>query len=148
METLEEILSQYDMEEYDADVRKIADLIRSGAPIKFTKYDSGTSNTIQTEKERAKTTKPARAKPTAQVSGPVDAPNSIEPPAAPIYKEEKPLINMEVEAKELLSFIGEAQLYAQFCETVLERLENAESRVETWKQIAEEYNCGSLIPAL
>ena len=148
METLEEILSQYDMEEYDADVRKIADLIRSGAPIKFTKYDSGTSNTIQTEKKRAKTTKPARAKPTAQVSGPVDAPNSIEPPAAPIYKEEKPLINMEVEAKELLSFIGEAQLYAQFCETALERLENAESRVETWKQIAEEYNCGSLIPAL
>jgi len=148
METLEEILSQYDMEEYKADFRKVAELIKSGVPIKFTKYDSGSIKTIHTEKKRARTEKPARPEPTAPVIEPIADRLPIESVPAPIYKEELPLINMEVEAKELLSFMGEAQLYAQFCEAVLDKLETPESRIETWKQIAEEYNSGNLIPEL
>jgi len=141
MQTLEEIIGQYDRAEYDADCRRIAELIKSGVPIKFTKYESGTTKTIHTEKKRAKSARATRTES-------VEATIPIESPEAHLYKEEKPLINMEVEAKELLSFMGEAQLYAQFCETVLDRLETAESRIETWKQIADEYNNGNLIPEL
>jgi hypothetical protein len=49
METLEEIIGQYDRAEYDADCRRIAELIKSGVPIKFTKYAPGSEKTIQTE---------------------------------------------------------------------------------------------------
>ncbi|PKN79221.1 MAG: hypothetical protein CVU48_06010 [Candidatus Cloacimonetes bacterium HGW-Cloacimonetes-1] len=44
--------------------------------------------------------------------------------------------------------MGEAQLYAQFCETVLERLEESEARLDTWNTIAVEYNSGNLVPEL
>ena len=44
METLEEIIGQYDRAEYDADCRRIAELIKSGVPIKFTKYATGSDN--------------------------------------------------------------------------------------------------------
>lgn len=148
MQTLEEIIGQYDREEYNADCRKIADLIKSGAPVKLTKHDSGSQKTIRMEKKRVEAEKSERLELPAKDIELVAATQPTESLPAPIYKEKKPTINMEVESKELLSFMGEAQLYAQFCETVLDRLETAESKIETWKSIADEYNHGSLVPEL
>ena len=148
MQTLEEIIGQYNRAEYDADCRRIAELIKSGVPIKFTKYDSGSQKTIRMEKKRAKTRNQAQTEHQVKAVEPVPSPQPIESLPAPLYKEEKPTINMEVESKELLSFMGEAQLYAQFCETVLDRLETADSKIESWRSIANEYNNGSLVPEL
>lgn len=49
MDTLEEIIGQYDRKEYDADCRKIMALIQSGVPVKFTKLGAGADKTIRTE---------------------------------------------------------------------------------------------------
>jgi len=158
METLEEIIGQYDRAEYDADCRRIAELIKSGVPIKFTKYAPGSDKTIQTE-IKAKVV--GRIKP-APVENEQQAPTATEI-ASPIYKEEEPQaiepvtiseqieaasLNLEPESKELLSCIVEAQLHSQFCETVLNRLAETEAKLEEWKLIAKEYNEGLLVPEL
>jgi hypothetical protein len=82
METLEEIIGQYDRAEYDADCRRIAELIKSGVPIKFTKYTTGSDRTIQTE-IKAKVV--GRIKP-APIENTLEAPSAAEI-ASPIYKE-------------------------------------------------------------
>ena len=81
METLEEIIGQYDRAEYDADCRRIAELIKSGVPIKFTKYATGSDKTIQTE-IKAKVV--GRIKP-APIENVQEAPSATEI-ASPIYK--------------------------------------------------------------
>ena len=57
-------------------------------------------------------------------------------------------LNLEVEAKELLSCMAEAQLYARFCETVLEMLEEADSKAHTWETIQSSYNQRQFVPEL
>jgi putative transposase len=147
MQTLEDIIGQASIEEYDADARKIMALIKSGHPVKFTKPEPKSAKTIRTEMKQVKSPESPKQLPVPVAEAEVETPTIDHLPAL-VYKEEKPVVNMEVEAKELLSFMGEAQLYAQFCESVLERLEADESRIETWKIIAAEYNNGNLVPEL
>jgi len=137
METLEEIIGQYDRAEYDADCRRIAELIKSGVPIKFTKYATGSDKSIQTE-IKAKVVSSIKADTIKQPSVTESDPEV----ASLIYKEDEPQaieqvtitkqieaasLNLEPESKELLSCMGEAQLHSQFC---------------------EEYNEGLLVPEL
>lgn len=158
METLEEIIGQYNREEYDADCRRIAELIKSGVPIKFTKLGTGSDKTIRTE-IKAKIV--SRIKPTTTQQPP---PVEFDPDtSSPLYKEEEShaiepvtinnqidaaTLNLEPESKELLSCMVEAQLHSQFCETVLSRLAETEAKLEEWKLIAKEYNEGLLVPEL
>jgi len=158
METLEEIIGQYDRAEYDADCRRIAELIKSGVPIKFTKYATGSDKSIQTE-IKAKVVSSIKADTIKQPSVTESDPEV----ASLIYKEDEPQaieqvtitkqieaasLNLEPESKELLSCMGEAQLHSQFCETVLNRLAETEAKLEEWKLIAKEYNEGLLVPEL
>jgi putative transposase len=94
--------------------------------------------------------------------------------AAPIYKEEEPPaiepislteqieaavskldpevapedLNLAPENKELLSCKLEAQLISQFCETVIDIVNDSEAKLEAWQQVTQDYNSGILLPEL
>jgi len=146
MATYDDILNNIDKEAYNREADKIMALVRAGHKITIVKPTAGTQKTIHSDKKLVKTA----SRIVANLPQPIiESPSIPEPDLpAPISKEEDADINLEPEAKELLSCMGEAQLYAQFCEQVLERLEDSEARLETWNLIAEEYNSGKLVPEL
>lgn len=75
-------------------------------------------------------------------------------PSLPIYIEgdqyaaESESLNLEVEAKELLSCMEEAKLYARFCEEALEMLDSDDIKIRTWDNIHKRYNQKALVPEL
>jgi putative transposase len=146
MATYDDILNNIDKEAYNREAEKIMALVRAGHKITIVKPPADTQKTIHSDKKLVKTA----SRITANLPKPIfESPSISEPDLpAPLYKEGKADINLEPESKELLSCMGEAQLYAQFCEKVLERLEDSEARLETWNLIAEEYNSGNLVPEL
>lgn len=146
MATYDDILNNIDKEAYNREADKIMALVRAGHKITIVKPTADTQKTIHSDKKLIKTANRI----VAVLPEPIVESHSIPEPdiPAPLYKEVEADINLEPESKELLSCMGEAQLYAQFCETVLERLEDSEARLETWNLIAEEYNSGKLVPEL
>ena len=146
MATYDDILNNIDKEAYNREADKIMALVRAGHKITIVKPTAGTPKSIQSDKKLIKTAN----RMVSNLPEPIIESSSIPEPdiPAPLYKEVDADINLEPEAKELLSCMAEAQLYAQFCETVLERLEDSEARLETWNLIAEEYNSGKLVPEL
>ena len=146
MATYDDILNNIDKEAYNREADKIMALVRAGHKITIVKPTADTQKTIQSDKKLIKTANRIAATLPEPI---IESPSIPEPDLpAPLCKEGESDINLEPEAKELLSCMGEAQLYARFCETVLERLEDSEARLETWNLIAEEYNSGILVPEL
>ena len=135
MATYDDILNNIDKEAYNREADKIMALVRAGHKITIVKPTAGTPKSIQSDKKLIKTAN----RMVSNLPEPIIESSSIPEPdiPAPLYKEVDADINLEPEAKELLSCMAEAQLYAQFCETVLERLEDSEARLETWNLIAE-----------
>ncbi len=137
MVSYDEFLNSIDKEAYNREAEKIMTLVRAGHKFEFIKKPDRTKKYIRTDKK---------------VLVPERQPEIETLPEAnlstPIYKEEENAINLEPESKELLSCMNEAQLYAKFCETALEILEDNELKLEAWQRITDDYNNGNLVPEL
>ncbi|MFA5667029.1 MAG: DDE-type integrase/transposase/recombinase [Candidatus Cloacimonadaceae bacterium] len=146
MESYDDILNSIDKEAYNREAEKIMALVKTGHKFEFIKKPANTKKTVRTEI--------IEPEPKVQEHLPVPIIESqliqmAEPELpSPIYEEEYEDFNLEPESKELLSCMGEAQLYAKFCETALEIVENSEHKLEAWIQIAADYNNGRLVPEL
>ncbi len=145
MISYDDFLNSIDKEAYNREAEKILALVRAGHKITIVKPTADIKKSIQSDKKLIKTANRIAANlPEPIVESPIqedELPN-------PIYKEEEADFNLEPESKELLSCMGEAQLYAQFCETVLEIIEESEQKLDAWQRITDDYNNGLLVPEL
>ena len=126
MDRIDEVYNQIDRQNYDRNYRRVLALIHSGATLKFTGDAAKIVKKLQSEQIREK----SDLSPLSELN------------------EEVPDIDLRPQAKELLSCKTEAQLNAQFCEMVLERLKGCTAKVQEWRQITDEYNKGQFIPEL
>ncbi|MDI3504366.1 MAG: putative transposase [Candidatus Cloacimonadota bacterium] len=126
MDRIDEVYNQIDRQNYDRNYRRVLALIHSGATLKFTGDAAKIVKKLQSEQIREK----SDLSPLSELN------------------EEVPDIDLRPQAKELLSCKTEAQLNAQFCEMVLERLKDCTAKVQEWRQITDEYNKGQFTPEL
>ncbi|MCD8479195.1 MAG: hypothetical protein LRZ88_02510 [Candidatus Cloacimonetes bacterium] len=126
MDRIDEVYNQIDRQNYDRNYRRVLALIHSGATLKFTGDAAKIVKKLQSEQIREK----SDLSPLSELN------------------EEVPDIDLRPQAKELLSCKTEAQLNAQFCEVVLERLKDCTAKVQEWRQITDEYNKGQFTPEL
>ncbi len=126
MDRIDEVYNQIDRQNYDRNYRRVLALIHSGATLKFTGDAAKRVKKLQSEQIREK----SDLSPLSELN------------------EEVPDIDLRPQAKELLSCKTEAQLNAQFCEMVLERLKGCTAKVQEWRQITDEYNKGQFTPEL
>jgi hypothetical protein len=126
VDRIDEVYNQIDRQNYDRNYRRVLALIHSGATLKFTGDAAKIVKKLQSEQIREK----SDLSPLSELN------------------EEVPDIDLRPQAKELLSCKTEAQLNAQFCEMVLERLKVCTAKVQEWRQITDEYNKGQFIPEL
>ena len=115
------------MQNYSRNYQKAVSLIRSGAKLKLAGEPAHLVNMFQTEQKQE------------VAIPPITEPEPLEDAEAP---------DLEPESKELLSCMGEAQLFAKFCETVLAILEESDQKLEAWQRITDDYNKGLLAPEL
>ena len=148
MKSIAEVDANIDIEAYNREAQEIMELVKAGHTIKFVGPAQIRKDSIRTELIKPKPRVKAH-KPVTTIESQPELKLEPEPEVPlPIDEEEDSPINLEPDAKELLSCMGEAQLYAKFCETALEIIDDNELKLEAWQRITDDYNNGNLVPEL
>ncbi|MDP3113248.1 MAG: Mu transposase C-terminal domain-containing protein [Candidatus Cloacimonadaceae bacterium] len=156
MEKSDSVYDMIDMDNLEQNYQNAAALIKAGAKIEIPGVKLKLITPIHTDKKvkfkDASKPIPVKVK-TTEVAKPEPEDEEIESFAIPyevdsVSDDTRSVINLEPESKELLSFMPEAQYLSQFCELVLDRLDQYEAKLEAWNSIAEDYNNGRLVPEL